>query len=100
MLRRDFLKGVAFTALAAGLLKRIPLGAAVKKDEKCDLAAVRGGSPGDMFDLAIAELGGMGAVVRKGQNNAISSFKSKAKSAEKAIKKINTQLSNLESQAK
>ncbi len=67
MLRRDFLKGVAFTALAAGLLKRIPLGAAVKKDEKCDLAAVRGGSPGDMFDLAIAELGGMGAFVRKGQ---------------------------------
>lgn len=67
MLRRDFLKGVAFSALAAGLLKRIPLGAAVKKDEKCDLVAVKGGTPGDMFDLAIAELGGMGAFVRKGQ---------------------------------
>ena len=67
MLRRDFLKGVAFTALAAGLLKRIPLGAAVKEGESCDLAAVKGRSPGDMFDKAIAALGGMGAFVRKGQ---------------------------------
>ena len=68
MLRRDFLKGVALTALTAGLLKRIPLGAAVKEGENCDLAAVRGKSPGDMFDLAIAALGGMGAFVKKGQS--------------------------------
>lgn len=68
MLRRDFLKGAVFTALAAGLLKRLPLGAAVKEGEACDLVAVRGKSPADMFDLAIAELGGMGAFVRKGQS--------------------------------
>ena len=68
MLRRDFLKGIAFTALAAGLLKRLPLGAAVKEGESCDLVAVRGKDPGDMFDLAIAALGGMGAFVKKGQS--------------------------------
>ena len=68
MLRRDFLKGVALTTLAAGLLKRLPLGAAVKEGEICDLAAVRGKSPGDMFDLAIAALGGMEAFVKKGQS--------------------------------
>ena len=68
MLRRDFLKGVIFTAVAAGLLERIPLGAAVKEGEKADLVAVKGKSPGDMFDLAIAEMGGMGAFVRKGQS--------------------------------
>ena len=68
MFRRDFLKGVIFTAVAASLLERIPLGAAVKKDEAADLVAVKGKSPGDMFDLAIAEMGGMGAFVRKGQS--------------------------------
>ena len=36
MFRRDFLKGVIFTAVSAGLLQRIPLGAAAKKDEKAD----------------------------------------------------------------
>lgn len=68
MFRRDFLKGVIFTAVSAGLLQRIPLGAAAGKDEKADLVAVKGKNPGDMFDLAIAELGGMGAFVRKGQS--------------------------------
>lgn len=67
MFRRDFLKGLVFTAVTAGLLDRIPLGAAVKQGDQPDLVAVRGKSPGDMFDLAIAELGGMGAFVRKGQ---------------------------------
>ena len=68
MFRRDFLKGLIFTAVTAGLLERIPLGAAVKKDEVPDLVAVRGKTPGTMFDLAIAEMGGMGAFVRKGQS--------------------------------
>ena len=68
MLRRDFLKGAALTVLGAGLLSRLPLGAAAKEGEVFDLAAVKGKSPGDMFDLAIAALGGMGAFVRKGQS--------------------------------
>ena len=63
MLRRDFLRGVALTALGAGLFDRLPLGAAEpgkeKEDGKFDLVAVKGKSPGDMFDLAIAAVGGM-----------------------------------------
>lgn len=68
MLRRDFLKSLGLTLLGAGILNRIPLGAAVKGEEPADLAAVKGKNPGDMFDLAIAALGGMKAFVRKGQS--------------------------------
>lgn len=67
MLRRDFLKGIAFTALTAGLLDRIPLGAAPKAGENADLVAIKGKSVTDMFDTAILGLGGMGAFVKKGQ---------------------------------
>lgn len=67
MLRRDFLKGIALTALTAGLLDRIPLGAAPKAGENADLVAIKGKSVTDMFDTAILGLGGMGAFVKKGQ---------------------------------
>ena len=68
MLRRDFLKGFFLTLFGAGVLSRIPLGAAVRKEENADLVAVKGDSPAKMFDLAIAALGGMNAFVRKGQS--------------------------------
>ncbi|MDD5729363.1 MAG: DUF362 domain-containing protein [Victivallales bacterium] len=66
--RRDFLK----TAAAAGLggIAFSMLGNSVtpqKTQGKTDLVAVRGGTPVEMFDRGIAELGGMEAFVRKGQ---------------------------------
>ena len=74
MNRREFLK--KSLALAAGasalLLPRSAvraLGAAVSGP--ADLAAVRGGEPGEMFDRGIAALGGMERFVKKGQSVAI-----------------------------
>lgn len=66
--RRDFLK----TAAAAGIggMALSILGDAGNKkstEAKFDLVAVRGGKPVEMFDRGIAELGGMGTFVKKGQ---------------------------------
>ena len=68
MLRRDFLKGIALTAITAGLLDRLPLGAAVKAGESVDLAAVKGRNVAEMFDKGVAALGGMEKFVKKGQS--------------------------------
>lgn len=71
--RRDFLKAVAVTGAAMTIE---PHGAmdvlaqSVKTPEKggaADLIAVMGGEPDEMFRRAIAEAGGMGRFVKKGQ---------------------------------
>lgn len=74
MKRRDFLKAAAITGLATTfkLTEGMDLMAqkSVKKAVKAggtDLVAVMGGEPAQMFRKAIAELGGMGKYVKKGQ---------------------------------
>ncbi len=71
--RRDFLKAVAVTGAAISIQ---PHGAmdvlaqTVKPTStgpKSDLVAVMGGEPDEMFRRAIAEAGGMGRYVKKGQ---------------------------------
>lgn len=69
--RRDFLKGAAALALTAGIAGKLT-GAEQAAPEtkqasgKPDLVALRGGSPGDMFDAGIALLGGISAFVKPG----------------------------------
>ncbi|MDD4920887.1 MAG: DUF362 domain-containing protein [Bacteroidales bacterium] len=70
MKRRDFLRTAALTGIAS----TIKLGDGMdlmaqkvsKKTTGCDLVAVMGGEPAAMFKKAIAELGGMGKFVKKG----------------------------------
>ena len=71
MNRRDFLKTGA-TLLAAGgaaLLVGRPRRVFAQSlgDREAELVAVMGGEPDAMFDRGIAELGGMGRFVRRGQ---------------------------------
>lgn len=69
MERRDFLKGAALFALFAGLPGTLR-GAETADGEKSgepDLVAVRGEDPAEMFDRGIAEFGGIGAFVKRGQ---------------------------------
>ncbi len=67
MNRRDFIK----TSVAAGsallLSNPFSLLAATESEGLCDLVAVRGGEPAEMFRRGISEMGGMGAFVRYGQ---------------------------------
>lgn len=72
MKRRDFLRAAALTGLASTiklsggmdiLAQKVPQ----KTGGSYDLVAVMGGDPVTMFRRAIAELGGMGAFVKKGQ---------------------------------
>ncbi|NLE32081.1 MAG: DUF362 domain-containing protein [Bacteroidales bacterium] len=72
MKRREFLRTAALTGLASTiklsggmdiLAQKVPQ----KSGESYDLVAVMGGEPVAMFRRAIAELGGMGAFVKKGQ---------------------------------
>jgi len=69
--RRDFLKSAAALALTAGIAGKLA-GAekAVSGEKKTsgepDLVALRGGSPGDMFDAGIKLLGGVPAFVKPG----------------------------------
>lgn len=74
MKRRDFLKAAAITGLATTfkLTEGMELMAqktakATAKTGGTDLVAVMGGEPAQMFRKAIAELGGMGKYVKKGQ---------------------------------
>ena len=68
--RRTFVKqtlGAAALAGAAGAAGRFSRLYAAAPPAPFDLVAVKGGEPDAMFDLAIRELGGMGAFVKKGQ---------------------------------
>ncbi|GHT10720.1 hypothetical protein FACS1894170_03310 [Planctomycetales bacterium] len=70
MNRKEFLKSLAITgtAIAAGTLDNLnTFTVAADKDKPADLVAVTGGEPAEMFQKAIAELGGMGRFVKKGQ---------------------------------
>lgn len=72
MKRREFLRAAALTGLAttiklSGGMDILAQKAPQKKDGPYDLVAVMGGDPVTMFRRAIAELGGMGAFVKKGQ---------------------------------
>ncbi len=75
MNRREFIRHAAKTGIAAGSafaigrnpLLRAEASAAVKKPERFELAAVRGGAPGEMFDQGIAALGGLEHFVKKGR---------------------------------
>ena len=70
MERRDFLKGAALLALFAGLpgtLRGAGTTADGENSGEPDLVAVRGEDPAEMFDRGIAEFGGIGAFVKRGQ---------------------------------
>lgn len=74
MKRRDFLKAAAITGLATTFKLTEGMELMAQKTAKAtakaggtDLVAVMGGEPAQMFRKAIAELGGMGKYVKKGQ---------------------------------
>jgi uncharacterized protein (DUF362 family) len=73
MKRRDFLKKGVGAGLLAGAFLKVSgagnLGSAGKSNpsKPFDLVAVMGGEPAEMFDKAIAALGGMAKFVKKGQ---------------------------------
>ena len=74
MKRRDFLKAAAITGLATTFKLTEGMDLMAQKAAKTtlktggtDLVAVMGGEPAQMFQKAIAELGGMGKFVKKGQ---------------------------------
>lgn len=74
MKRRDFLKAAAVTGLATTFKLTEGMELMAQKSAKpslksggTDLVAVMGGEPAQMFQKAIAELGGMGKYVKKGQ---------------------------------
>lgn len=73
MERREFLKAIAVAGVAATIKLSGPLGVMAQQlkneatGEMCDLVAVMGGEPEEMFRKAIAELGGMGKFVKPGQ---------------------------------
>ncbi len=70
MKRSDFLKTMALagTAVATGGIGGLNVFAQENKTTgDCDLVAVMGGEPDAMFKKAIAEFGGMGKYVKKGQ---------------------------------
>jgi len=74
MKRRDFLKAAAITGLATTFKLTEGMDLMAQKSAKTalntggtDLVAVMGGEPAQMFQKAIAELGGMGKYVKKGQ---------------------------------
>lgn len=67
MKRRFFLKAVALTGVAATFKLSDGLEVMAQSAKGYDLVAVLGGNPAEMFKKAIAELGGMGKFVKKGQ---------------------------------
>ncbi|MFA7232328.1 MAG: DUF362 domain-containing protein [Victivallaceae bacterium] len=74
MERRDFLKTAAVTGVVSVAALSLPGAETASKTAgsgKCDLVIVNGGTPAEMFDKGIAELGGMSAFVKKGQKVAI-----------------------------
>lgn len=71
MKRRDFLKAAAITGIASAIKIEDGLDIMAQKvsrtSRRPDLVAVMGGEPAQMFRRAIAELGGMGRFVKRGQ---------------------------------
>lgn len=71
--RRNFLRALALTGAAfsikeSGAMSVLSQNGAVSKSGKpYDLVAVMGGEPAEMFRKAIAEMGGIGKFVKKGQ---------------------------------
>ena len=65
--RKDFLKTVATAGLAAAMPMVENKDASARPELPCDLVAVLGGEPDEMFRRGIAELGGMEKFVQKGQ---------------------------------
>lgn len=71
--RRDFLKAMALTGMALIIKPKGALDILAQTAGKestggaADLVAVMGGEPAEMFSKAIAEMGGMGRFVKKGQ---------------------------------
>lgn len=70
MKRRDFFKTAAVTGIASTIKLTGGMDLMAQKSSaaksKCDLVAVMGGEPVEMFRKAIAELGGMSKFVKKG----------------------------------
>lgn len=67
MKRRFFLKAVALTGIASTFKWVNGLEIMAQNAKGYDLVAVLGGTPADMFKKAIAEMGGMGRFVKRGQ---------------------------------
>jgi uncharacterized protein (DUF362 family) len=67
MKRRYFLKAIALTGAVASFKRSEGLEIMLQSAKGYDLVAVLGGESADMFKKAIAELGGMGRYVKKGQ---------------------------------
>lgn len=72
MKRRDFLKAAAITGVASVIKVSDGMDILAQKTVRSkaggyDMVAVMGGEPVEMFRKAIAEMGGMGAFVKKGQ---------------------------------
>jgi len=72
MRRRDFLKAAALTGVASAIKLSDGMNIMAQKVTKptggsYDLVAVMGGEPAEMFRKGIAELGGIGKFVKKGQ---------------------------------
>lgn len=70
--RRDFLKaaavtGIGFTLKAKGGMDVMAQTVKSQSGKPVDLVAVMGGEPAAMFQKAIAEMGGMGKFIKKGQ---------------------------------
>lgn len=73
MKRRDFLRSIALTGLAATVIPSkafdmvMQTGESAETGAAYDMVAVMGGEPDAMFRRAIQEMGGMGKYVKKGQ---------------------------------
>ena len=72
MRRREFIFKSTVAALAAGSSFKLgnissTFARGLMNNDKYDLVAIKGGEPDDMFDKAIAEMGGMRNFVKKGQ---------------------------------
>ena len=68
MNRREFIKTGVVAGSALLLSHPFRLLAASEGQGGCDLVAVRGGGAAEMFRRGIAEMGGMGTIVRSGQS--------------------------------
>ena len=73
MNRRTFIKRTSVAGIVGGIALNLPGASEPQKvktpesSDNVDLVAVKGGSPGEMFDKGIAELGGMKEFVKPGQ---------------------------------
>lgn len=73
MKRRDFLRSIALTGLAATVIPSkafdilMQTGESAETGAAYDMVAVMGGEPDAMFRRAIQEMGGMGKYIKKGQ---------------------------------